>query len=208
MGVVAFATVSTVWLFGEVPRDLEPKEDRGAFMIFMQAPEGASYEYTAKHMRQLEKDILFPLVDQGIVKFVLSRIPFRLSSNSSMNTGMVIMVLKAWGERDLSAIQVIEQVTAGASELPGVLAFPRSPSTLGRSTSSRPVRFVLGGSRHDEIGQWQADMMVAASGIPELRGLTGTYRPTQPQLRVVVDRERAAHLGVPSKSSGARSKRC
>jgi len=196
VGIVVLASVSAVWLFGEVPRELEPKEDRGAFMIFMQAPEGASFEYTSEHMRELEREVLFPLVDEGSVKFVLSRVPFSFSSNTSMNTGMVIMVLEPWDERDLSAAQVMQRVTMGAIGLPGVIAFPRSPSTLGRSTSSRPVQLVLGGSRHEEVGEWQTRVIEAASGLPEVVGLLGTYRPTQPQIRVDVDRERAADLGV------------
>jgi multidrug efflux pump len=196
VGIVVFASVSAAWLFGEVPRELEPKEDRGAFMIFMQAPEGASYEYTAAHMRELEEKVLFPMVEGGNVKFVLSRVPFSFSSDTSMNTGMVIMVLQPWDERELSASAVMQQVTLGASDLAGVVSFPRSPSTLGRSSSARPVQLVLGGSRHDEVGEWQAKVMAAASDIPEITGLLGTYRPTQPQLRVEVDRERAADLGV------------
>jgi multidrug efflux pump len=165
-------------------------------MIFMQAPEGASFEYTSEHMRQLESEVLFPLVDEGNVKFVLSRVPFSFSSNTSMNTGMVIMVLEPWDQRDLSAAQIMQRVTMEAIELPGVIAFPRSPSTLGRSSSSRPVQLVLGGSRHEEVGEWQSQVIAAASGIPEVVGLLGTYRPTQPQIRVDVDLERAADLGV------------
>jgi multidrug efflux pump len=196
IGVVVGASLSAVWLFGEVPRELEPTEDRGAFMIFMQAPEGASFEYTADHMRELENQVLFPLVDEGYVRFVLSRVPFSFSSNTSMNTGMVIMVLESWDERDLSAAQIMQHVTIGAAGIPGVFAFPRSPSTLGRSSSGRPVQLVLGGSRHEEVGQWQSRVLDAAGELDEVTGLRGTYRPTQPQLRVEVDRERAADLGV------------
>jgi multidrug efflux pump len=196
VGIVVLASSSAVWLFGEIPRELEPKEDRGAFMIFMQAPEGASFEYTSEHMRQLENDVLFPLIEEGNVKFALSRVPFSFSTNTSMNTGMVIMVLEPWDEREESVFKLMERVSMGAAALPGVVSFPRSPSTLGRSTSSRPVQLVLGGSRHDEVGEWQTQVIDAARGVGEVRGLLGTYRPTQPQLRVEVDRERAADLGV------------
>ncbi len=195
--IVALSFVACAWLFQTVPRELEPKEDRGAFMILMQAPEGASFDYTSAHMRELEEEVLFPLVDEGLVKFVLSRVPFGFSADTSMNTGMVIMVLTSWDERPLSADAVMGRVAMEARALPGVLSFPISPSTLGRSTSSRPVQLVLGGSRHEEVGEWQAKVIGAAAELPELAGLLGTYRPTQPQLRVEVDRERAADLGVP-----------
>jgi multidrug efflux pump len=194
--IVLFSLGSAGWLFQKVPRELEPKEDRGAFMVFMQAPEGASYEYTSEHMRELEDDVLFPMIDEGNVKYVLSRVPFSFSAETSMNTGMVIMVLTPWDDRPLSADKVMGRVAAGAMGLPGVVAFPMSPSTLGRSTSSRPVQLVLGGSRHEEVGRWQEEVIAAAGDLPELRGLLGTYRPTQPQLRVEVDRDRAADLGV------------
>ena len=195
-GIVLFAFGAMIWLFQKVPRELEPKEDRGAFMVFLQAPEGASFEYTSEHMRELEDEVLFPLVEEGSVKHVLSRVPFSFSSDTSMNTGMVIMVLTAWDERELSADKVMQRVALGSSALPGVLSFPMSPSTLGRSSSSRPIQLVIGGSGHEEIGEWQSQVIAAASELPEVQGLLGTYRPTQPQLRVEVDRERAADLGV------------
>ena len=197
VAVVLLSFVSAAWLFSVVPRELEPKEDRGAFMILMQAPEGASFDYTSAHMRELEKEVLFPLVKEGLVKSVLSRVPFGWSANTSMNTGMVVMVLTPWDERPLSADSIMGRVAMGAMQLPGVSSFPINPSTLGRSTSSRPIQLVIGGSRHDEVGEWQAQVIAAASELPQLTGLLGTYRPTQPQLRIEVDRERAADLGVP-----------
>jgi multidrug efflux pump len=196
-GVVALTAAAATWLFQLVPRELEPSEDRGAFMVFMQAPEGASFEYTSEHMRQLESEVLFPMVEEGSVQFVLSRVPFSFAADTSMNTGMVIMVLAPWDEREVSADSVMARVSEGSTRLPGVIAFPLSPSTLGRSSSSRPVQLVIGGSRHDEVGEWQEAVLEAASQLPELRGVMGTYRPTQPQLRVEVDRDRAADLGVP-----------
>lgn len=196
-GVVALTAAAAVWLFQLVPRELEPSEDRGAFMVFMQAPEGASFEYTSEHMRQLEREVLFPMIEEGSVEFVLSRVPFSFAADTSMNTGMVIMVLAPWDEREVSADSVMARVSEGSSRLPGVISFPLSPSTLGRSSSSRPVQLVIGGSRHEEVGEWQAEVLEAASELPELLGVMGTYRPTQPQLRVEVDRDRAADLGVP-----------
>ncbi|MBK7951502.1 MAG: efflux RND transporter permease subunit [Deltaproteobacteria bacterium] len=197
VAIVAFSFVAAAWLFMTVPRELEPKEDRGAFMVMMQAPEGASFDYTSAHMRELENKVLFPLVDEGIAQFVLSRVPFGFSANTSMNSGMVIMVLQPWDERSMSADAVMGRIAREASRLPGVVSFPISPSTLGRATSSRPVQLVIGGSRHEEVGEWQAEVVGAASQLPELAGVLGTYRPTQPQLRIEVDRERAADLGVP-----------
>jgi len=197
LAIVAFSFVSAAWLFSVVPRELEPQEDRGAFMILMQAPEGASFEYTSAHMRELETKVLFPLVEEGLVASVLARVPFGFSSDTSMNTGMVIMVLASWDDRDVSANAIMARISAQARELPGVLSFALSPSSLGRATSNRPVQLVLGGSRHEEVGEWQAQVIAAASELPEITGLLGTYRPTQPQLRIEVDRERAADLGVP-----------
>ena len=48
---------------------------------------------------ELEDEVLFPLVEDGNVDWVLSRVPFNFSSETSMNTGMVIMVLAPWNER-------------------------------------------------------------------------------------------------------------
>jgi multidrug efflux pump len=182
-------------LFSRVPLELEPPEDRGAFMVMMRAPEGASFDYSVAHMRELEEKVLFPLLERGVATNVLSRVPFGYRS-TAMNSGMNVIVLAPWNEREESAHSLMSEVAQKAGQVPGIFAIPIGYSGMGRSGSDRPVQLVIGGSDHDEVGAWQERVIAAARDIPGLRGPRGDYQPTKPQMRVEIDRSRAGDLGV------------
>lgn len=187
--------VAIGWLFQRVPTELEPFEDRGAFMMMMMGPEGASYDYSVSHMRQVESEILFPLVEQGEIRNAITRVP-GFGSGEGMNTGFGIIVLENWAERRYSAKEIMGMVAAQGAGIAGVRIFPISSGGLGRRGSGRDVQFVLGASSHEEAGAWQARMLARASEVPGLEGANGDYKPTRPELRVEIDRSRAADLGV------------
>lgn len=60
----------------------------------------------------------------------------------------------------------------------------------------KPVQFVIGGPSYEELARWRDIMMQKAAQNPKLLGLDHDYKETKPQLRVVIDRDRAASLGV------------
>ena len=204
--VPMLAVVAAFWgiaqLLASVPQELEPPEDRGGFMIFMQAPEGGSFDYTQRHMHQLEEEVLFPMVERGEVAHVLSRVPGGYADTGAMNSGMVIMVLEHWDARSQSLQSLMQEVARKGSQIPGVLTFPIPFGGLGQSRSAQPVQLVIGGANHEEVGRWQEEVLAAVGDEPGLVGLQGDYRPTQPQLRVDVDRSRAADLGVAVETIG------
>ena len=197
---VVFAGI--LFLFTTVPSELEPTEDRGAFLVRMVGPEGASYDYTLRHMRELEERVLFPLVESGDVAHVLTRVPGGFGASSSMNSGFVIVVLEPWNERERGATAIINEIRTEGGKIPGVrvVAFP--PGGLGRRGSGQPVQFVIGGASHEEVGAWQERVLARISEVPGLRDMQGDYKPTKPQLRVEIDHARAADLGVSVETIG------
>ncbi len=181
-------------LFDAVPTELEPSEDRGAFMMLFAAPEGASFDYTVDHVRQIEERLLFPLVDRGEIRNAIMRVP-GFGSGEAMNSGVGIIVLEHWEDRSLSAEELMAQVNAGGREIAGIRAFSMNPGGLG-SRGGRPVQFVVAASRHEQAGQWLTRLLARANEVPGLVGAYGDYRPTRPEIRVEIDRARAADLGV------------
>ncbi len=195
--------LGTALLFQQVPQELEPSEDRGAFMVIMRAPEGASFEYTLEHMKMLEDRVLFPMLERGEAVRVLTRVPFGRGSGISMNSGMVVIVLSRWDERASSADELMQRVYRESLSIPDIIAIPLGYGGLRMGGSSRhEIELVLGGSSHEEISRWQAKLLAEARKLPQVQNLDGSYKPTQPQLRVVVDRTRAADLGVSVASIG------
>ena len=184
----------SLWLLRELPSEYAPREDRGAFFVMVNGPEGSSYEYIAEYMTEIESRLM-PLVDSGEVQRLLVRAPRAFGNFEIFNTGIAIMVLKPWSQRR-SAWEIMDDVRSRLDDLPGVRAFPVMRQGFGPRTQ-KPVQFVIGGGTYAELAEWR-DILVEkiAADNPGLEGLDWDYKETKPQLRVVIDYDRAADLGV------------
>ncbi len=183
-------------LFQGVPAELEPSEDRGAFMAFMIGPEGASYDYSRAHMHELEKRVLFPLLESGEARQVMTRVPGSFSAGGSMSTGFAIIVLSHWDDRPTTAAEIMQKIAIGGSQIPGIRAFPMETGGIGGRSGGRPVQVVLGAATHEEAGAFQEKLLARLREVPGLVAARGDYQPTRPELRLEIDRSRAADLGV------------
>ncbi|WP_299594575.1 efflux RND transporter permease subunit [uncultured Microbulbifer sp.] len=190
VAVMAFAALS----FRLIPTEYAPREDRGSFFLLVNGPEGASYQYMQEYMDTIEERLM-PLVDKGYVNRLLVRSPRSFGTSATFNTGMVIFTLAPWGERP-SAFELMNQVRAAVSDLSGVRAFPVMRQSFGGGLG-KPVQFVIGGSSYEQLTEWRDQLNAAIDeSNPGLLGVDWDYKETQPQLRINVDYERAADLGV------------
>jgi multidrug efflux pump len=90
----------------------------------------------------------------------------------------------------------MDDVRRRLADLPGVQAFPVMRQGFGQRIS-KPVEFVLGGGTYEELAEWRDTLMESyPRGQPAADRLDSNYKETQPQLRVDIDYERAADLGV------------
>jgi multidrug efflux pump len=196
--VALFAVFGASWLlFSQVPRELTPNEDRGAFFVTVVGPEGAGFDFTQQKMFEVEQALL-PLVEEGEVQRVLVRVP-RFGGGAfteRFNSGMAVVNLVPWEERSVSTDEMVERVRPMLDAITGVRAFPTVRRGLGRGWG-QPVQFVLGGPNYEELVDWRDRLMLAAEErLPGLVSLDSDYKETEPQIRVSMDRARAADLGV------------
>ena len=196
--IILLALIGTlgaaVWLFDQIPQEYTPREDRGAFFILVNGPEGASYSYMKTYMEEIERRLL-PYTESGEAIRLLVRSPRAFSNTATFNTGMVVVVLDSHAKRR-SAWVIMDEIRAKLADLPGVRAFPVMRQGFG-SRTSKPVQFVIGGGSYEELAAWR-DTLIAAieQDNPGLVGLDWDYKETKPQLRVEIDYNRAADLGV------------
>jgi multidrug efflux pump len=182
------------WLFEQIPREYAPKEDRGAFFVLVDGPEGASYAYMKEYMDEIERRLL-PYAESGEAIRVLVRAPRIFGSAQIFNSGIVIMVLNDFSERR-SAWAIIDEVKGKLADLPGVRAFPVMRQGFG-ARIQKPVQFVLGGGTYEELAQWRDTLLAEIEkDNPGLTSIDWDYKETKPQLRVEIDYDRAADLGV------------
>ena len=185
---------ASLWLWLQIPSEYTPREDRGAFFVLVNGPEGATHSYLGDYMAEIEKRLL-PYIDSGEAIRLLIRSPRSFGDVGDFNTGAAVCVLSDWAKRR-SAWVIMDEIRQKLADLPGVTAFPVMRQGFG-ARIQKPVQFVLGGGSYEELAEWR-DIMLAkiAENNPGLEGIDWDYKETKPQVRVKIDYDRAAELGV------------
>ncbi|MWJ27717.1 multidrug transporter AcrB [Halomonas sp. ZH2S] len=183
-----------LWLNGQLPNEYTPQEDRGNFFVIVNGPPGATYDYMLDYMDEIEARLL-PMVDSGEIERAVVRAPRGWGNIENFNSGFVIIGLADWGERR-SAWAIMADIRTLLSDLPGIRAFPVMRQGFGQRVE-KPVQYVLGGGTYAQLAEWRDTLLEhIREDNPRLTGLDSDYEENQPQLRVDIDYNRAASLGV------------
>lgn len=197
LGVLALSA----GLYVLVPKELAPAEDRGVFFVSVNGPEGAGFDYTVKQMEQVQSELMALMAEDGAIDRINATVPGGFGPSEEMHTGRATVLLKPWSERGLDTATVVEDARKRLSVIPGVQARPQQPNGLVRG-GGQPVQLVLQGSDYNELVQWRDRLLKRMEDNPDLTGADSDYKETRPQLRLDVDRERAAALGVSNQEIG------
>jgi len=193
--LVAFAVVvaGTALTYSKLRHELSPLEDRGFFLTLINAPEGASMEYTDGYVRAVER----MYADVPEIRSMFAVVAPGLERPNPVNFGVTFTQLAPWEERSRKTREITAQMAPklGAA-LPGVLAFPVNPNSLGQGFRSPQVQYVVQGNSYEELDA-VADKLVARTR--ESRSIVNAdtdLKLNKPQLSVDIDREKAAALGI------------
>ena len=182
-------------LFRVVPGELAPPEDRGVFFASVVGPEGAGYDYTVGQVQQVEKLLLRDTGAGKPMQRVNTRVPGTFGSSEEMHTGQAIVFLQDWDKRTITTDEVVSKVRKELGALPGVRVNPQLRTGLTRG-GGQPFQLVLGGPDYAELAQWRDRVLARLEQNPNFFSADSDYKETRPQMRVEIDRVRAADLGV------------
>ena len=195
-----FGVVAAV-LFVRVPSELAPAEDRGRFFVMVDGPEGAGFDYTVSQVQQVEEIVLAEVGEGKPIQRANSRVPRGWGGGEEMHTGHVIIFLEDWGKRDQSTEEVVAGLRSQFGALPGVQVRANVPGGLVGSRGQR-YQLVLGGPDYEELAEWRDRVLARMESNPGIQDPDSDYKETRPQMRVQIDRARAADLGVPVTTIG------
>ena len=182
------------FLIMQVPTEYAPREDRGMFMMMIQGPQGSSYQETVNRTLQVEERMM-PLVENGDIHRLLLRAPGAFGpAGSDFSNARAIVVLEDWGHRR-SVWDITNDVRRRTGDIAGARVMAMTPQAFG-GRGGNPVQFVLQGGSFEELAHWRDLMLQALEDYPGLIGLDHDYQETKPQIRVDINRDRAADLGV------------
>ena len=202
LSVAAFVALAlaAIWTGSRLSGEYAPREDRGAFFVMINGPEGASHEYMKEYLDEIERRLM-PYIENGEATRLLIRTPRQFDNAESFNTGIAVFVLSDFGTRR-PGWEIMDEVRGKLSDLPGVTAFPVMRQGFG-PRFQKPVQFVIGGGSYAELTQWR-DLLLERirRDNPGLEGIDWDYKETKPQIEVVIDYDRAADLGVSVQNIG------
>jgi multidrug efflux pump len=189
--------------FRSLPTEFAPSSDLGIAIVTLEAPEGASFEYTEEYGRRLEA-VVAREMEKGDIRRMMLRVPggFGGAGTGDVNSARIIAVLTDWHDRDRSARDIQMAIMREVNKLPGVRAFAPQIGSFGRRGSSTPVEAVIGGPDYESLGEWSRKLLELAEGNPGLIAVDTSYKERKPQIRVAIDRNRAADLGISLQTVG------
>ena len=186
--VMACSAGGTWWLLQDIKQELAPIEDRGVVLAVINGPDGATMDYTRKYAQAIETiGLEYPEFDRV----------FSIVGNPTVAQANVFLRARPWEERSKSTQTLAREITPRIAGLPGVSAFPITPPSLGQGFRERPINFVIVTSDSYQnlsgvVRQFQAEM----AKNPGFVQVDTDLRLNKPEIRMDVDRERAADMGV------------
>lgn len=183
--VLAVATASTL------RQELTPAEDRAAILISVQAPQGASLDYTDGKMREIEARVE-PLRATGEVTSI-----FAIAGQGGQdNRGFIVVTLADWADRTRSQQEIAAEVNAGLRDIIGVRTFAIQPNSLGIRGAGQGLSVALIGDDYTRLAEVARAMVERMEEDGRFGQVRLGYDTTQPQLFAEIDRDRAEDLGV------------
>lgn len=189
VAVLFAATAFT--LFGTIRQELTPSEDRAVVLLRINAPQGVSLDYTTQQMQKIER-LIQPLRDSGEIVSTFEN----AGQNGAYNSGFMVMTLAPWDERARSQQEIMAQISQLTRQVPSVRIFPVQANSLGIRGAGNGLQFALVGNDRKALGDAAVKIIAQMQADPRFQTPRLSVDPTQPQLAVAIDRERASDLGI------------
>ncbi len=186
MIVSVLLLVLTAYLFTKVPTGFIPSVDTGQLSGQIEAMEGVGYDALVASAKEVMSVVA---ADPNVSNY---------TANVGDGGGRINLDLKPRNERSLSADQVIQELRPKLAAIPGVRVYITNPPAIrigGRSSRSE-YQFTLQGTDTQELYRLAPVLQEKMSHLPGLQDVTSDLQLTTPELRIDLDREQIAALGL------------
>ena len=192
VGVAVLVTGLTALLFTQLDSELVPDEDRGVIEVDATGPDGVGLDFMDRELDEIEM-VLQPYLDSGEIEST-----FSIVGRYDPNRVRVTAQLADWGERDRGQSAIVEELNGPLREIPGSRTNARGRGTLSfGGGGGGNIEVALTGAEYDQI---YASALKLSEAIDTQSTILSnpdiSYQPTQPQLSIRIDRQRASDLGV------------
>jgi multidrug efflux pump len=192
--LVAIATLAlTVFLYMVVPKGFFPVQDTGVIQGISEAPQSVSFAAMSERQQSLARIIL----QDPDVSSLSSYIGVD-GDNATLNSGRLLINLKAHGERDVTASQIIQRLQPELDKLSGIRLFlqPVQDLTIEDRVSRTQYQFSMSSPDAELLSLWSERLVEALSKRPELTDVASDLQDKGLQVYLLIDRDAASRVGV------------
>lgn len=177
--------------YNNVSSELLPDEDRGNIQVFARGPDGVGLNFMDRQARKLEQ-ILLEEKKKGEIESL-----YTVVGQWDLNVVFITATLVPWEERERSQQEIINSLRGPLSQVPGAPGRAFGSNSLDLRGQGGGLEMAVTGESYTDIYQAARTFTAAIEQqMPQLGNPNISYQPTQPQLRVKIDRLRASELGV------------
>ncbi len=186
--VMVASAAGSWWMYSNAKEELAPMEDRGVIFMPVNAPDGATLDYTARNLDAIQRiTAQYPEFDRTFV-FI---------GGGSVSQGTAVLRAVDWTERKRSTQELARLMQPQLAGLPGVTVFPVTPPSLGGGFRERPINFVIvSNESYEKLSGISQQFVAEMAKNPGFVQPDTDLRLNKPEIFVEVDRERAADAGV------------
>src|SRR5262249_6636500 len=201
IGIAALVVASAAVLYPYVGKELVPDDDQGEFSINVRLPRGTSYQRTEEFIKPIEKEVLalpelhrvMQNVNPGFANFNIMMTPLEERKISQQE-------LMVQARQKLRKYQGARISVSGGTDISGASSGGRGPGGGGPGGGGgggfNRLNVLIQGPDIEQLQQYTVQLMDKVREIPGVVDVDTNFEPTQPELRINVDRARAADLGV------------
>ncbi len=188
--ILGVSAVGISFLWGALPSEMAPMEDRSRININSTATEGTSYDYMLRYADQVSAlidSLILPSEREGTLENV-----GRGSTNSA---GFNIVLVDA-DKRTRTQQQIAQSLNGPLSRLTGARSYATQQQTFGGGRGGLPVQYVVQAATLDDLREVLPTFMAAVAESPVFSASDLNLKFTKPEVTVDIDRDKASMLGV------------
>lgn len=174
-----------VYLWGQIPSEMAPLEDRSMITINTRGAEGATYEYLRDYTEDINLvvDSLIPDADA-------------VTARVSSGNGNIQIRLKDMGDRDYTQMEAAEKLSQAVKKKTKARAFVQQQSSFGGRRSSMPIQYVLQATNIEKLEKVLPVFMEKVYENPVFQMADVDLKFSMPELRIHINRDKANIMGV------------
>jgi multidrug efflux pump len=192
--LVAAGTLAlTIVLYIYIPKGFFPIQDTGVIQGVSEAAQTVSFQEMAREQQQLAEVILKDPAVESLSSFIGID-----GTNTTLNSGRILINLKPLDARKITASDVIRRVQPQLAQVPGITLFmqPVQDLTVEDRVSRTQFQYTLEDASADELNTYAPRMLERLQKLPELRDVASDQQVEGLRARIVFDRDTASRLGI------------